>query len=371
MALLLENFKLVGFGTTKDRIFVDDGGKITDTPVDGAERIDCKNAWLSPGWCDLHVHVWYGGTDISVRAAEAGRMTGVTAMADAGSAGEAAFHGLREYVIDRHSETIRAFLNIGSIGLVACNRVSELIDMRSVDVDRTIAVAEANRDVICGIKVRASGVITGTWGITPAKIAKRVAEILDLPLMVHIGEPPPLIDEVFDILTEGDIITHCFNGKKAGSIRDTSALFAQAQKLADHGVRMDIGHGVASFSFDTARAALANGLQPFSISTDLHARNIAGPVHDLATTMSKLLAVGMNFEEVVSAVTTHPRPLLGLGAENGLQAGMKADFTLFDLDDGDEITVDSLGAQLRLKQLFEPRLTVIGNSVMPAKRREA
>ena len=86
-------------------------------------------------------------------------------MADAGSAGEAKFHGLREYVLDRQPETIRAFLNIGSIGLVACNRVSELIDMRSIDVDRTLEVIEANRDVVCGLKVRASGVIVVSWAI--------------------------------------------------------------------------------------------------------------------------------------------------------------------------------------------------------------
>src|SRR5690606_5798597 len=206
-----------------DTIHVGDDGLLRADAAAGAETIDCGGAWLSPGWCDLHVHVWHGGTDISVRASEAGRGSGVTALADAGSAGEANFHGLREYVIDPAAETIRAFLNIGSIGLVACNRVSELIDMRSVDVDRTLEVIEANRDVICGVKVRASGVIVGAWGITPAKIAKRVAEIAGLPLMVHIGEPPALIDEIFDILGPGDIITHCFNGKKAGSIRDTRA----------------------------------------------------------------------------------------------------------------------------------------------------
>ena len=143
---------------------------------------------------------------------------------------------------------------------------------------------EANRDVICGVKVRASGVIVGAWGITPAKIAKRIAEMTNLPLMVHVGEPPPLIDEVFDILTPGDIVTHCFNGKKAGSIRDTPALFEQARQFSDHSVRMDIGHGQASFCFATARAAIAGGLKPWSISTDMHLRNIHDAVKDLATT---------------------------------------------------------------------------------------
>ncbi|RYH06310.1 amidohydrolase/deacetylase family metallohydrolase [Tropicimonas sp. IMCC6043] len=370
MALNLRNFRLVGFDGAAESLFINDDGLVASGPIAGADVIDCGGSWLSPGWCDLHVHVWHGGTDISVRPQEAGRATGVTAMADAGSAGEAAFHGLREYVIEPGQETIRAFLNIGSIGLVACNRVSELIAPDcSIDVDRTIAVAEANRDVICGIKVRASGVITRGWGISPAKIAKRVAEILDLPLMVHVGEPDPLIDEVLEILTPGDIVTHCFNGKKAGSIGDTPKVFALARRLADEGVRMDIGHGQASFSFDMARRAIADGLRPFSISTDLHLRNIAGPVHDMATTMSKLLAVGLPFEEVIACVTERPRPILGLDGTGGLTPGARADLTLFDLVDHREIATDSLGATLEIDRFFEPRMTIIGASALPAARR--
>ncbi|MCL4145644.1 UNVERIFIED_CONTAM: hypothetical protein GTU68_024423 [Idotea baltica] len=369
MALTLTNFRTIGFDSSPDIIHVGGDGLVRDNAELEAKVVDCKGAYLSPGWCDLHVHVWHGGTDISIRASEAGRRTGVTAMADAGSAGEASFHGLREYVIEPHSETIKAFLNIGSIGLVACNRVPELIDWRSIDVDRTLAVVEANRDVICGIKVRASGVIVGSWGITPAKIAKRVAEIAGLPLMVHVGEPPPLIDEVFDILTQGDIVTHCFNGKKAGSIRDTAALFALAQRLEASGVRMDIGHGVASFNFETARASIADGMLPFSISTDLHLRNIQGPVHDLATTMSKLLAVGVPLSECIAAVTDRPRSVLNLSGRSGLTTGTRADFTIFDLKDASLETEDSQGNHLTLDKAFEPRMTVIGASVEPAGRR--
>lgn len=369
MPLTLTNFKPVGFDGAPDRIFVDAAGRVAAGPVEGAELLDLKGAWLSPGWCDLHVHVWHGGTDISIRAWEAGRPTGVTAMADAGSAGEASFHGLREYVIEPASETIRAFLNIGSIGLVACNRVPELTDWRSIDIDRTLAVIEANRDVICGIKVRASGVIVGSWGITPAKIAKRVAEMVDLPLMVHVGEPPPLIDEVFDILTPGDIVTHCFNGKPAGSIRDTEALFRQASELAGRGILMDIGHGGASFNFQTARASIADGLRPFSISTDLHRNSMDSPVQDMATTMSKLLAVGLPFQDCVRAATTAPRSVLGLSGADGLAPGMRADFTAFDLQDAAIEVMDSQANRMMLAQVFEPRLTVLGDDARPAARR--
>lgn len=369
MALTLTNFRATGFDSTPEAIHVADDGRVSATALPGAEVVDLKGAYLSPGWCDLHVHVWHGGTDISIRASEAGRMTGVTAMADAGSAGEASFHGLREYVIEPQAETIKAFLNIGSIGLVACNRVPELIDWRSIDIDRTLAVIEANRDVICGIKVRASGVIVGSWGITPAKIAKRVAEMTDLPLMVHVGEPPPLIDEVFEILTPGDIVTHCFNGKAAGSIRDTKALFAMAQDMAARGILMDIGHGGASFNFKTARDSIADGLRPFSISTDLHKHSMASPVYDMATTMSKLLAVGLPFDDVIVASTNAPRSVLGLSGRDGLTPGSRADFTVFDLPDCAIEVLDSQGNAMVMDRVFEPRATVLGCDLMAAARR--
>ncbi|NBN64203.1 amidohydrolase/deacetylase family metallohydrolase [Pannonibacter tanglangensis] len=367
-ARTLTNFRAIGFARNPGAaLHIDADGRIVAAPVAGAETIDLAGAYLSPGWADLHVHVWYGGTDISVRADYCGVAHGVTAMADAGSSGEAAFHGLREYVIEKQPETVRAFLNIGSIGVVACNRVPELIDLRFIDVDRTLAVVEANRDVICGIKVRASGVITGAWGIGPAKIAKRVAEICELPLMVHVGEPLPMIDEVFAILSEGDIVTHCFNGKRTGSITDTPALMQMAKDLARSGVRMDVGHGAASYNFAVAQRAIGEGLIPFSISTDLHQNNIDGPVHDLATTVSKLMMAGLTLDQCITGITTNPRSVMGLG-EPGV--GDRADFTVFTIEDADEPVSDSQGNHSRLSQVFQPKYAVLGSTVYQARRRK-
>lgn len=366
-ARTLTNFRPIGFdGDVASVLHVGSDGLLRSAAGPDAETIDCKGSFLSPGWADLHVHVWHGGTDISVRADQGGLARGVTAMADAGSAGEASFHGLREYVLDRQPETIRAFLNIGSIGLVACNRVSELIDARSIDVERTLAVIEANRDVICGIKVRASGVIVGNWGIAPLRIGKRVAEIAGLPLMVHVGEMPPALDEVLAVLTPGDIVTHCFNGKPGGSIADTPALMGLAKGLAASGILMDIGHGAASFSFRTARRAIAEGLMPYSISTDLHLRNVHGPVWDLATTASKVLAVGLPFAECVAAISNRPRQFLKLPSV--ATPGVPADFTLFDLSDSDEVVRDSTGESMRLDKVFEPRLVILGGNAVAASR---
>jgi dihydroorotase len=377
--LLIAGATPVAFGSGMPRGAVDvlvapDGriqevGPTIATPA-RARRIDAKGSYLSPGWVDLHAHVWHGGTDISIRPSLCGIERGVTTIVDAGSAGEANFHGFREFIIEPARERIRAFLNIGSIGLVACNRVSELIDIRSIDIDRTIACVEQNRDVIVGIKVRASHVILGSWGITPVKVAKKVAKILKLPLMVHVGEPPPLFDEVLEILGPGDVVTHCFNGKAGGNIVEDEDLFLLAERCAKDGIRLDVGHGGASFSFKVAEVAIARGLLPFSISTDLHARSLDSPVWDLGTTMSKLLAVGMPFEAVVEAATLAPMSVIGLPTKGLLAPGTRAEFTLFDLKDSDLRIRDSMGAEAHLRQLITPRWTVLGAEAIAASRYE-
>ncbi|MDE1992468.1 MAG: amidohydrolase/deacetylase family metallohydrolase [Rhizobiaceae bacterium] len=375
--LLVANVKPMAFGPetpggTVD-VLVGADGRIAEigpslAVSDDVERVDGKGAWMSPGWIDLHVHIWHGGTDISLRPSECGAERGVTTLVDAGSAGEANFHGFREYIIEPSRERIKAFLNLGSIGLVACNRVSELMDIRSIDLDRILKVYAENSEHIVGIKVRASHVITGSWGITPVKLGKKIAKILKIPMMVHVGEPPALYDEVLEVLGPGDIVTHCFNGKAGSSIMEDEDLFDLAERCAGDGIRLDIGHGGASFSFRVAEAAIKRGLLPFSISTDLHNRSMNFPVWDLATTMSKLLSVGMPFDKVIEAVTHAPASVIKLPMDNRLAVGERAEFTVFDLVESDVEAVDSMGDAAVLKQLFEPRYAIIGAEAVAASR---
>ena len=78
-------------------------GKITrlgprlDNPK-GLQEYAFENALISKGWVDLHVHVYFGATDISIRPEQAGLETGVTTLVDCGSAGEANFVGFSEFI---------------------------------------------------------------------------------------------------------------------------------------------------------------------------------------------------------------------------------------------------------------------------------
>ncbi|WP_295807036.1 amidohydrolase/deacetylase family metallohydrolase [uncultured Nitratireductor sp.] len=374
--LLLRNARPIGFGEAKGAVLdiaVDTRGRVAELAEtieagDDVRVIDCDGAFLSPGWADLHAHVWYGGTDISIKPAQAGAERGVTTIVDAGSAGEANFHGLRELIIEPARENVYAFLNIGSIGLVACNRVSELMDMRSIDIDRIAQCIEANRDVIVGLKVRASAVITGGWDLTPVRIAKKIGRVLKLPLMVHVGEPPPLYDDILGLLGEGDIVTHCFNGKFGGSILEDEDLYTLVEEAAARGVILDVGHGGASFSFDVAKAALSRDLSPHTISTDLHNRSMDGSVWDMATTMSKLLSLGMSLEDVIAASTVNPRKAIGLPHEKLLAVGKPAEFTVFEMEQSSIEVKDSKGAVSRLSELFSPRHAILRAEAIAASR---
>ncbi|MET3601387.1 amidohydrolase/deacetylase family metallohydrolase [Martelella mangrovi] len=375
--MLIRNVRPVSFGAGTPEGLIDIAvgadGKIAATgpglPVsEGMTVIDGAGAWISPGWTDLHVHIWHGGTDISIRPSQCGVERGVTTLVDAGSAGEANFHGFREYIIEPSVERVKAFLNLGSIGLVACNRVPELRDIKDVDFDRIFQCYEENREHIIGIKVRASHVITGSWGITPVKLGKKIAKILKLPMMVHVGEPPSLYEDVLEALGPGDIITHCFNGKLGSSIMEDEDLFNLAERCAGEGIRLDIGHGGASFSFKVAEAAIERGLMPFSISTDLHGHSLNGAVWDMATTMSKLLSVGMPFDKIIDAVTHAPAAVIGLPMDNLLATGARAEFTIFNLIDEELDVVDSNGDPAHMTRLFDPAYAVIGTKAVKASR---
>jgi len=112
----------------------------------------------------------------------------------------------------------------------------------------------------------------------------------------------------------------------------------------ERGVIFDVGHGRGSFSWDVAERALAQGIEPQTISSDLHAYNVAGPVYDLATTVSKFLHLGFSLEHALGKVTATPARALGMAEQIGtLRVGAWGDAVVFDLAEGRFELADSRG----------------------------
>ncbi len=341
-------------------IGIDADGQVTaigpDVALDGAQQIDCQGAWVSPGWIDLHTHVYVGGTDFSVEPEAVGPVTGVLALADAGSAGEANFSGFARFVAEPAEFPVVAYLNIGSIGLTAANRVSEVAYPESIDLARTIDCARQYPQLIKAIKVRLCGEVAKEAGTAPLDAAVEAAEALGLPVVVHIGRSRPNLTEILPKLRSGDMVTHIFHGKVDNTFLECfDAVMAARQR----GVLFDVGHGAASFSYKMAEAAVQAGFLPDAISTDLHGWSIDGPVWNLGTTMAKMLAVGMPLVKVLTAVTKTAADFLGEPEWGRITVGQKARLTVFELIDGGELP-DSLGQKRQVAQVFQPKFAVQG-----------
>jgi dihydroorotase len=324
--------------------------------------------YLSPGWVDLHAHVYDGFTSLGVRPDRAGLEAGVHLLADAGSAGQATIDGFARYLVPATRTRLRAWLNIGSHGLVHLREVS---DLAWIDVDRTLEAIGRHRDLVCGVKVRSSGAIVGSMGLQPLELARLVAREAGLPMMVHIGEAPPLISDVLDRLGPGDVVTHCFHGKAGHPWQADGSPSAALRRALERGVRLDVGHGGASFSFEVAERAVASGWVPGSISTDLHVRNIAGPVYDLATTMTKLLGCGMELGQVVAAVTVHPRRVLQCEEPWLGDGGLIRQATLFRVTDGQSSYSDSHGIVRHFDRRVTAQAAIVNGQLRPCGSAES
>ncbi|MCU0985223.1 MAG: amidohydrolase family protein, partial [Acetobacteraceae bacterium] len=171
-----------------------------DIPREGAQDVrDVSGHIVTPGLIDLHTHVYNDGTSLGIDAEEFCRTSGVTTAIDTGSAGPGNFAGFRKHVIERSAVRILAYLHVSHAGIFGFSErvmVGESEEMRLMNPIDAVAVADANRDVIVGIKVRVGKHSSGTSGAAPLEIALQVAEEVGMPLMAHIDHPPPSYEDV-------------------------------------------------------------------------------------------------------------------------------------------------------------------------------
>jgi dihydroorotase len=128
----------------------------------------------------------------------------------------------------------------------------------------------------------------------------------------------------------------------------------------ERGVLFDIGHGKGSFAFKTARAMLANGFYPDTISSDVHILCINGPAFDQVTTMSKFLCMGMPLSEVVKASTVNAATALRRPELGSLKPGCVGDATLISIKQGQFDYVDVVGEHLTGDRRIVSEGVVIG-----------
>jgi dihydroorotase len=298
---------------------------------------------------------------------------------DAGSAGAITLPGFRRYIAEPATSRVRAFMNISYIGLIGPEY--ELRSMEYCDVDLFERIYTLHSDMIVGVKVRSSSPTVGDNGVEPLRQARRAAERCELPVMVHIADAPPAIEDVLALMAPGDIITHCFSGATMKLVDDDGNVKEAAKRAVDAGVILDVGHGAGGCTFASAEAMIAAGLAPDVISTDLHQMSHHGAAvmssdagvsafirirdddtakFDLSVALSKFMATGLSLEQVIAAATARPAELMGRGGEIGtLAPGARADLAVFELEQGSFEFIDVEGASRTGTQRLVNVITLI------------
>jgi dihydroorotase len=303
-----------------------------------AQAIDAAGLYVTPGIVDLHTHCYHSATSLGIEADPIAARSGTTTWVDAGSFNFHQLPGFRRFIVEPSNVRIFGYLHLYP-------------ELRNPDVDpvkyvrsfmrRTGEGAVAYRDIVLGVKLQVGSNMNGRYSLDFLKIAREVCDEYRQPMMCHISFAPPETDQVMELMHPGDIVTHCFNAHTLG-ILENGRIRRSVLEARARGVYFDIGHGLGSFNFEVARKALDAGFLPDAISTDLYNLNVDGPVYDMPTTMSKMLHLGMSFDEVLERSTATPAKIIDRVPDLGtLTVGGPADIALLAVEEGQFRLVDS------------------------------
>jgi dihydroorotase len=335
-------------------------------PAEAFKVVDVTGTYVTPGFVDIHVHV-YAGTgergsyagDNSVYPDGFTLRSGVTTVADAGCAGWRNFEDFKQRIIDRSKTRVLALLNIVGNGMRGGKFEQDLTDM---EAKPTADMALRYKGVVVGVKT--AHYAGPEW--TPVERAVEAGTLANIPVMVDFGTnhaERPVSELVTKKLRPGDIYTHMYSGlrnEQDPSGKVNPGLWEGRKR----GVIFDVGHGGGSFVWRIAVPAMKEGFVPDSISTDLHIGSMNAGMKDMLNVMDKFLVMGMSLDDVILRSTWNPAKEIRHEELGHLSPGALADVTVLRLEKGNFGLVDMYGARLRGTQKLTCELTLRDGKVV-------
>lgn len=328
----------------------------------GTRVVDAAGRIVTPGLVDVHVHVFDGVAGVAAPADTGCLAHGATTVVDGGSAGATTYEGFDKYVIQRSRTRVYAALNISTVGLVT---LDELANPAWVDPKAAADVIRRHRDRILAIKIRLTGSLAPGRDLQVIDLARRASDEAGVPLMVHIGGSPSPLADILGRLQRGDMLTHTLREDANGVLDEQGRVRDSFVSARARGVVMDVAHGSGNFSWETAERAAAQGWWPDTISSDLHSRNMNGPVIDLPATLSKFLLLGLPLPQAVARATSAAAAAFAFPEGCGsLAPGATADVAILRMDESPFTFTDSRRQTRTGPRGLVPDTTVLGGRVV-------
>lgn len=336
-------------------------------PVAEARQVvDVSGLFVTPGLVDIHVHA-YAGTgmkgaysgDNSVYPDGFTFRSGVTTAVDAGGAGWRNFADFKDRVIDRAKTRVLAMVNIVGRGMGG-----GAIEQNPDDMDAAATAKAARQYPETIVAIKTAHFAAPEWVAVDRAI--EAGKLAGLPVMVDFGTPWPnrsFEQLIGERLRPGDISTHMYQGLQP-LVDDKGKVLAYLPAARKRGVLFDLGHGGGSFLWSEAIPAIRDGWVPDTISTDLHASSANAGMKDMATTMSKVLSLGVPLADVIRMSTSNPARAIRRTDVGTLRPGTGADVAVLRLDNGKFGYQDARGARLTGVQKLVCEMTLRDGKVV-------
>lgn len=358
-------------------------------PSSATEVIDVSGKLVLPGMIDTHGHVYqYVTGRFGLNADMVGVRSAVTTVIDQGGPSCMTLPGFRHFIAEPAKTRVLAFLSAYLVGGLEGHYYPNLYSPACVDVDATVTSANANKDIVRGIKGHAEIGGFARWGIKVMEMAAEISRRADLPLYVHFGtlwglpesgangeDADTILERVIPLLRAGDVLAHPFTRHPGGFINEQGEVHHIIQAALDRGLKVDVGHG-SHFSYRVARKALAAGVIPHTLGADMHGYNTEVPApagtpaehyddenhpflgqarFSLTQAMSSMMALGIPLEDVVPMVTSNPARMLGMTDQIGsLSPGFVADVSVLSDDRGRFLLTDNEKTEVVAERLLRP-----------------
>lgn len=327
-------------------------GKILELSKDIPENrargvLSAKTRIVTPGWIDLHTHCFDVDGYTVCRGADHYCLTrGVTTCVDCGSTGVATIGPFVKYVIPASVTRIYPLLHMGTGNATA--PTTELThhyryggrDLEFVNPELTVKAVAEHRPPVVGIKVHLGegaydNVKDNEWRLL--EMTAKTAEACQLPFMVHAIACYYSTAQILKLFRKGDILTHCYHsyGLPNVILDGNGRILPEVRDARQRGVWFDTGDAHKEVDFDYIERALQQDFLPDSISTNLHADAEYDLVYDLATQVSRYMALGISLDKAIELVTSNPAQVFNYGVQIGtLRPGSEADVSVFELHEG-------------------------------------
>src|SRR5579863_3041893 len=361
----------------------------TILPSSARETIDVAGKLVLPGMIDTHAHVYqYVTGRFGLNPDMVGVHSGVTTVIDQGGPSCMTLPGFRHLIAEPAATQVYAFLSAYLVGGMEGHYYPNLYSPDCLDIDATVTAANANKDIVRGIKGHAEIGGFARWGIKVLEMSAEIGRRTELPLYVHFGtlwglpesgangeDADTILERVIPKLRPGDILAHPFTRHPGGFVNSKGEVHSVIRAAIDAGLKVDVGHG-SHFSYRIARKALAAGIVPHTLGADMHGYNTEVPpppgtpkehaddeAHpfagqakfSLSQAMSSMMALGLSLQQVVPMVTSNAAAMLGLSDRLGaLTPGFAADVSVLHDDRGRFVLRDNEDTKVVAERLLRP-----------------